>query len=417
MLIVPVLFSYGQTEKKVLFLGNSYTAYNDLPSMVEQIANSAGNTLIFDQYTPGGYRFSNHLGNQTTLEKIKANEWDYVVLQGQSQETSLGEAQKNEEVYPFARALSDSIKSANECAHPMFYMTWGRKNGDANNCNFLPWVCTYEGMDDAVKESYIFMAQENKTELAPVGAVWRHLRANHPEIELYNNDQSHPSLLGSYAAACAFYTMIFKEDPTATTWNPPMTIENSTAIKMASKAVVFDEIESWNFTVNPAMSDFTESIEEGLVNFTNNSAPFDSLLWDFGDGTSSFEANPSHEYLESGNYNVSLTSFKCGQSDTQVDSINIEIEEVIDMGNDELKHYKPFKVYPNPINDKINIRLDRIYPKVNITIFDITGKARLTKAVRKKSDFTMNVSNLGLGIYTLKVEIDGEIYSRKICKH
>jgi hypothetical protein len=32
-------------------------------------------------------------------------------------------------------------------------MTWGRENGDAQNCEFVPWVCTYEGMADAIRNT------------------------------------------------------------------------------------------------------------------------------------------------------------------------------------------------------------------------------------------------------------------------
>jgi hypothetical protein len=40
------------------------------------------------------------------------------------------------------------------------------------------------------------MAETNDAIVAPVGAVWNYIRQNHPEIELYNPDESHPSLIG-----------------------------------------------------------------------------------------------------------------------------------------------------------------------------------------------------------------------------
>lgn len=47
------------------------------------------------------------------------------------------------------------------------------------------------------------------------------------------------------------------------------------------------------------------------VNFTDMSTgdPLpDTWLWDFGDGTTSTEQNPSHEYAEEGYYTVVLTA-------------------------------------------------------------------------------------------------------------
>lgn len=42
------------------------------------------------------------------------------------------------------------------------------------------------------------------------------------------------------------------------------------------------------------------------VKFTNNSTDATSYLWDFGDGTTSTEKNPTKTYQEKGNYTVSL---------------------------------------------------------------------------------------------------------------
>ena len=45
---------YSQDTSKVLFIGNSYTSVNDLPTMVSNIAVSFGDVLIKDSQTPGG---------------------------------------------------------------------------------------------------------------------------------------------------------------------------------------------------------------------------------------------------------------------------------------------------------------------------------------------------------------------------
>ena len=39
----------------VLFIGNSYTYYNDLPDMLSKISSSFGDSIFHDQNTPGGY--------------------------------------------------------------------------------------------------------------------------------------------------------------------------------------------------------------------------------------------------------------------------------------------------------------------------------------------------------------------------
>lgn len=122
LLLTLILSStlYGQIEKKVCFLGNSYTYANDLPGQIAGIAAADGNILIKDQNTPGGYTFEGHSTNTTSLTKIAGNTWDYVVLQEQSQLPSFPYDQVNTEILPFLEILVDSIRAANECAIPLF---------------------------------------------------------------------------------------------------------------------------------------------------------------------------------------------------------------------------------------------------------------------------------------------------------
>jgi hypothetical protein len=139
---------------RVLFIGNSYTAVNNLPSQIAQLADGTHDTLIYDMSAPGGYTFQQHTTNTTTLSKIQQGNWDYVVLQEQSQLPSFPDAQVASDVYPYAHALDSIIHENNPCAKTIFYVTWGRKNGDASNCAFFPPVCTYDGMDSLLQLRY-----------------------------------------------------------------------------------------------------------------------------------------------------------------------------------------------------------------------------------------------------------------------
>ncbi len=124
-------------------------------------------------------------------------------------------------------------------------MTWGRRDGDAGRCPSLPAVCTYAGMDDLTRERYMFMTQANQEVVSPVGAVWRYIRENYPSIELYDADGSHPSAAGSYAAACCFYTALFKEDPNLISYNYTLTPTVAAQIRTAARIVVYNNMETW----------------------------------------------------------------------------------------------------------------------------------------------------------------------------
>ncbi|MEZ5067686.1 MAG: SGNH/GDSL hydrolase family protein [Bacteroidia bacterium] len=167
---------HAQKSVRALFLGNSYTDVNNLPEIVKQLALSAGDTLIYSKNAPGGYTLQGHSTNPTSLNLIQAGNWDYVVLQEQSQLPAFPDAQVISQVYPYAHALDSMIKVYNPCATTLFYMTWGRKFGDASNCaNFSP-ICTYEGMDSLLYLRYTIMAQDNGAGIAPVGRLWHSIK-------------------------------------------------------------------------------------------------------------------------------------------------------------------------------------------------------------------------------------------------
>ena len=144
ILILLSLFAHGQI-KRVLFLGNSSTYVNILPQIISDIASAMGDTLIYDFNTPGGYTLEEHSTDSSSLNKIMQGNWDFVVLQG-SQRLSYPIEQVEVEVLPYAHYLDSVINVYNPCGETMFFMTWGKKNGDVSTC--APWspVCTYEGM-------------------------------------------------------------------------------------------------------------------------------------------------------------------------------------------------------------------------------------------------------------------------------
>ena len=234
----------------VLFLGNSYTASNNLPNIVSNIANSMGDFLFAESNTIGAGTLQMHVDNSNSNNLIGMGDWDYVVLQEQSQYPSFPLWQVEQSVFPYASQLSQLVQEYNNCAETVFFMTWGRENGDTNNCANWPPVCTYEGMDDLLHERYLMMANQNEALVSPVGAVWRHIRDNNYNFALYSSDGSHPSALGSYVAGICFYTTLFQKDPTNIPWNGNdnwnISDTDASIIKQIVKSVVYDNFTNWN---------------------------------------------------------------------------------------------------------------------------------------------------------------------------
>ena len=312
--------TYSQQTRKALFLGNSYTYVNDLPQIVSELATSTGDVLIYDSNLIGGYTLLNHYTNTTSQNKILSNDWDYIVLQEQSQTPAF--------INPIAfmdgfSNLKTFIGQNKPCAQITSFMTWGYENGDAQNCPTNPTVCSYNGMQNLLRERYLEFSNLFESEVTPVGVVWKYIRENHPNINLYQSDGSHPSLAGSYLAACCFYTSLFRKDPTLISNNYGLDATTASIIRNATKSLVFNQMLTWYIGRYVPNSNFNYEIGNGSNEIIiNNNPPTyrDSFIWDFGDGTISTDINPSHTYSSDGSYVIRLTSNKCflGQNLTSI---------------------------------------------------------------------------------------------------
>ena len=241
-----------------------------------------------------------------------------MVLQEQSQLPSFPQGQVEAEVFPFAARLVDSVYVHNPCAEPVFYMTWGRRDGDAMNAAEFPVLGTYEGMDSMLCERYLQMATDNDASVCPVGRVWRHLRERRPELELYQTDGSHPSTAGTYAAACAFYVMFFGDSPLAITYTPSgLDIGSAETIRNAVHDVVYTRIESWRRPEPTAQIELTD-IDGYEVSLTAHLSHAEAASWSLGDGVTAeyTDSTLSHTYSESGDYEVTLVASRHCMTDT-----------------------------------------------------------------------------------------------------
>jgi len=276
-------------------------------------------------------------------------------------------------------------------------MTWGRKNGDAGNCAVWPPVCTYSGMDSLLRLRYIMMADMNDAIVSPVGAVWRNVRNNFPGINLYSPDESHPSVAGTYAAACSFYTAIFRKDPTLITYDHTLNATDAANIRLAAKEVVFDSLEHWFIGTYDLTSEYSYLNTGGglTYQFTNLSQNATSQLWDFGFMTDT-SSNLMMNFPVPGTFNVQLTTYNNCDTVTSVQTITVTTTEIEEPGSKN-----GFNLHPNPATDLVRI-INSNGSEHMVRIFDTRGRKIFENILPGSS--TIDVSSFKKGAYIVSSE-------------
>lgn len=220
------------SKKRILFLGNSYVYYNDLPAILTNLALSGGHDLFVDSITKGGSMLSEFLSEDSDLcntlaDKLGDEKWDFIVLQEQSQVPA--NLQKRKELmYPSIRLLNKKIEDNG--GKTVLFMTWGRHFGDFEN-----GFENFESMQESLKVGYTIISQEIKALLAPVGIAWSKAKMIDDNIALWVEDGSHPSIMGTYLTACVFYALFLKESPVGLKYNSGLPTET---VKLLQKIAI-----------------------------------------------------------------------------------------------------------------------------------------------------------------------------------
>jgi len=213
-------------------------------------------------------------------------------------------------------------------------MTWGRKNGDQANCPNYPPLCTYEGMQQRLRESYLEMAQDNNAWCAPVGIAWKNTRDQFPNIELYNPDESHPSVAGTYLAACTFYASIFRKSPFGAVFHSTLDSPTAVSLQFVAASTVLDSMDVWNIGVNDPVADFTyNDLGAGNFFFISGSTNAYTHSWDFGDGNTATGADAQHIYQQNGFYQMTyVATDSCGRTDTAIAMLDVFVNSISEEG-------------------------------------------------------------------------------------
>ena len=192
---------------KILFIGNSYTFFSDMPNLLEMLAKENGKDLICDSVTKGGRRLYQNLEeNDENGKKIQSlveeNEYDALFLQEHSCFPIL-------DYDKFLSALK-TLKELVNAKRTILYATWGRKEGSET---LTELKLTNKEMSKKLTDAYNSAAQTLDTEISHVGKVFLKISECLPSADIYKPDLSHPSYLGSVIVSICHYLTLFGEMP------------------------------------------------------------------------------------------------------------------------------------------------------------------------------------------------------------
>jgi hypothetical protein len=181
---------------KILFIGNSFTARNDVPGLIAGMAEARGHTMTHTLISAGGASLRMHWNKGVAPKAIEQGGWDYVVLQEQST-LPVKNAQRTHENI---RLFDEAIKASG--AKTALYLTWAREK--------VPET------QKALTDCYMSIGQEIGATVVPAGVAWERVLRTKGHPVLHDKDGSHPTAAGSYLAACVFLAVLFDENPVGT---------------------------------------------------------------------------------------------------------------------------------------------------------------------------------------------------------
>ena len=211
---------------RILFIGNSYTFFNEMPRIVRGLALADGprRAVEIESSVIGGATLKIHWDKGDALRAIQKGGWTHVVLQGYTLPTTDPDA-----FVKYGQLFDDAIRAAG--AKTVLFVNWPTRQDQPQ-------------LQGRITESYLKLAQRTGAAVAPVGPAWMAAMKKDPELHLYHTDRTHPNARGSYLAACAIYAAICGHSPEGLAFrrvderdNPrPLTLESAEATALQAAA-------------------------------------------------------------------------------------------------------------------------------------------------------------------------------------
>lgn len=191
--------------------------------------------------------------------------------------------------------------------------------------------------------------------------------------------------------------------------------------------------------------------EVWVLDLSSASSGIDQYTWDFGDGSSSSETYPTHEYQGPGPYQLCLTISNGSCSDTFCDTVSVDEAGLLNgMATDpgthvatthvseraggftlnvlqgfptnvaELPAFVDFKLWPNPAQNELNMSFNSMRAgALPVSVISTEGRAVLHymfNVVSGKNALWLNTQDLAPGLYMVRIGDDVRTVAHRFLK-
>lgn len=174
---------------RILFVGNSLTYTNDLPSLVKKRLSDF--KVVADALVKPNYALEDHWNEGRLQVLMASNQYDFVIVQQGPSSQQDG----RDMLIDYGSRIKEICNQHQ--SQLVFFMVW-------------PAYSSYSTFDGVIK-NYTDAATETQSLLAPVGKIWKQYFFDTKDFSYYGPDMFHPSLKGSEVAADIIGATILNE--------------------------------------------------------------------------------------------------------------------------------------------------------------------------------------------------------------
>ena len=399
----------AQDTTKILFIGNSFTYYNNMPQMFKAFADSAHKPVYIVQQTPGGISVGDiaqgnlaHANNPVVYHLIRSTKWDVVVIQDNQ-----GRFMRDSAQFPSVTAsrvveghiqLMDSVKAHESCAKVVLFGGWAFKNG------YPPYGNTGIELIHHILTNYVVLNDSMNEVIAPIGEAW--IKAiNTQTMDLWDTDETHPSPSGSYLTASVIFSTIFNQQTKLLNYTGGLSATDSYSLRACADSAVFGTTYHSKYNLG-GMRVVAPQYNNGVLQVPGS---FASYQWYKGDSLIGQSANCA--ITTAGVYKAFLKD----NDGCRIKSCELAVASVTTGIETDKENEAGISVFPNPSHgEQVIIQNAAFNPITQVEAYSMSGLRKDVPFKQLNTAWQLDVSQMAAGCYILNLHTAKGIVHRKL---